>query len=412
MQSIDTAIIGAGPYGLSISAHLRAAGLEHEVFGDPLESWRDFMPRGMLLRSEPFASSLWDPKRRFTYERYLNEKNIPYRKVRDPVSIERFLDYAGWFQKHAAGAVRNVKVRRIRRENELFVLDMADGSAVQARAVVLATGHMAFRNVPAELSGLPDGSWIHSTALTDPQKYAGRDVTVIGAGQSALESAALLRESGAMVRLIARQECLTWNGGPRPNPSWIDQLRKPEAGLGSGWRSWALSELPFLYRRVFAADKRHRFFLNSWGPSGAWWLRERFEGKIEALLSHDLQSAQESEGRVRIIVKGPEGVREIVTDHLVAATGFVVALDRIDCLDDALKKAIAREGPYPALNAHFETSLPGLFIVGLASAPVFGPVLRFMFGAKHAAPAVTRRLQRRPSGLGNEQPGAVATTGL
>ncbi len=409
MQSIETAIVGAGPYGLSISAHLRAAGVAHEVFGDPLESWRDFMPRGMLLRSEPFASNLWDPKRRFTYERYLNEKNIPYRKVRDPVSIERFLDYASWFRKNAVGAVRNVKVRRIRRDNELFVLELVDGSAVQARRVVLATGHMAFRNVPAELSGLPDGLCIHSTALTDLQRYAGRDVTVIGAGQSALESAALLRENGATVRLIARQERLTWNGDPRPNPSWIEQLRNPDAGLGSGWRSWAVSELPFLYRRLFNAEKRHRFFLNSWGPSGAWWLRERFEGKIEALLGHQLETAREFEGRVRITVKGPQGVREIVTDQLVAATGFLVALDRIDCLDDTLKKIIAREGPYPALNAHFETSVPDLFIVGLASAPVFGPVLRFMFGAKHAAPAVTRRLLRRSSGLGNEQPAIVAT---
>ena len=409
MQSIETAIVGAGPYGLSISAHLRAAGVAHEVFGDPLESWRDFMPRGMLLRSEPFASNLWDPKRRFTYERYLNEKNIPYRKVRDPVSIERFLDYASWFRQHAVGAVRNVKVRRIRRDNELFVLELVDGSAVQARRVVLATGHMAFRNVPAELSGLRDGLCIHSTALTDLQRYAGRDVTVIGAGQSALESAALLRENGATVRLIARQERLTWNGDPRPNPSWIEQLRNPDAGLGSGWRSWAVSELPFLYRRLFNAEKRHRFFLNSWGPSGAWWLRERFEGKIEALLGHQLETAREFEGRVRITVKGPQGVREIVTDQLVAATGFLVALDRIDCLDDTLKKIIAREGPYPALNAHFETSVPDLFIVGLASAPVFGPVLRFMFGAKHAAPAVTRRLLRRSSGLGNEQPGIVAT---
>jgi thioredoxin reductase len=409
MQSIETAIVGAGPYGLSISAHLRAAGVAHEVFGDPLESWRDFMPRGMLLRSEPFASNLWDPKRRFTYERYLNEKNIPYRRVRDPVSIERFLDYASWFRQHAVGAVRNVKVRRIRRDNEIFVLELVDGSAVQARRVVLAIGHMAFRNVPSELTDLQDDLCIHSTALTDLQKYAGRDVTVVGAGQSALESAALLRENGATVRLIARQERLTWNGEPRPDPSWFEQLRNPEAGLGSGWQSWAVSELPFLYRRLFSAEKRHRFFLNSWGPSGAWWLRERFVGKIEALLGHELQSAQELEGRVRITVKGPQGVREIVTDQLVAATGFLVALDRIDCLDDTLKKVIAREGPYPALNAHFETSVPDLFIVGFASAPVFGPVLRFMFGAKHAAPAVTRRLLRRSSGLGNEQPGIVAT---
>lgn len=394
MQPIDTAIVGAGPYGLSIAAHLRVAGIPHEIFGEPLESWQSFMPQGMVLKSEPFASNLWDPARRFTYEKYLAEKRIAYRPVGDPIPVERLVDYGHWFRQHAVGEVRRVKVRRVARADGAYSLELEDGTASKARRVVLATGHMGFRKVPDELKALPEGLCLHSTALYDLRQFAGRDVTVIGAGASALESLALLHEAGAETRLVARRKQITWLGLPRPNPTLIERLRMPDAGLGPGWRSWAVSELPFLYRRMFEPDRRHRYYLNSWGPSGAWWLRDRVEGKIDLLLEHQIASAEVVDGRVRLRLTGPAGATEILTDHVVAATGFDVALERIDCLEPTLRAQIAREGPYARLNANFETSVKGLFIVGLPAAPVFGPVQRFMFGAKHAAPAVTRALRR------------------
>jgi thioredoxin reductase len=394
MQLIDTAVIGAGPFGLSVAAHLRVAGVPHEVFGEPLESWRDFMPKGMVLKSEPFASNLWDPARRFTYEKYLAEQGIPYRPTLDPIPVQRFLDYADWFRRHAVGEVRRVKVRRVARTNGVFSLELDDGTVATARRVVLATGHMGFRQVPDELQGLPEELCLHSTALHDLRQFAGRDVTVIGAGASALESAALLQEAGATTRLVARRKQITWNPRGRSNPNLIERLRCPEAGIGSGWRSWAVSELPFIYRRMFKPAKRHRFYLTSWGPAGNWWLRDRVEGKIDVLLEHQIASAEAVDGQVRLGLTGPAGATEILTDHVVAATGFDVALDRVDCLEPTLRAQIAKEGPYAWLNAHFETSVKGLFIVGLPSAPVFGPVMRFMFGAKHAAPAVTKALKR------------------
>jgi len=234
---------------------------------------------------------------------------------------------------------------------------------------------------------------LHSTALHDLRQFAGRDVTVIGAGASALESLALLHESGATTRLVARRKQITWNS-LTPDPNAIERLRTPLGGIGPGWRAWAVSELPFLYRRMFKPAKRHRIFLTTWGPAGAWWLRERVEGKIDVLFEHQIASAQDVDGQVRLGLTGPAGATEILTDHVIAATGFDVALDRIDCLEPTLRAQIAREGPYARLNAHFETSVNGLFIVGLPAAPVFGPVQRFMFGAKHAAPAVTKALRR------------------
>lgn|SRR5574337_219340 len=394
MQPIDTAIVGAGPYGLSVAAHLRVVGVPHEIFGEPLESWRSFMPQGMVLKSEPFASNLWDPARRFTYEKYLAEKGIAYRRVLDPIPVERFVEYGQWFRRHAVGEVRRVKVRRVARTDGAYWLELEDGTVSKARRVVLATGPMGFRNVPDELKGLPEGMCLHSTALHDPGQFAGRDVTVIGAGASALESLALLHEAGAKTRLVARRKQIAWNSPARPNPNLIERLRAPEAGLGAGWRSWAVSELPFLYRRMVDPAKRHRIFLTTWRPAGAWWLRDRVEDKIDLLLGHQIASAEVVDGRVRLGLTGAAGATEILTDHVVAGTGFDVALERIDCLEPTLRAQIAREGPYPRLNANFETSVKGLFMVGLAAGPVFGPVQRFMFGAKHAAPAVARALRR------------------
>jgi thioredoxin reductase len=393
MSTNDTVIVGAGPYGLSIAAHLRAAGLPFRIFGSSLESWRAFMPEGMVLKSEPFASNLWDPQRKFTLERFSRERTLPYQASGKPLSLARFLDYADWFVHRAVGEVSPVKANRVRRQAQHFILDLETGASVEARSVVLATGHMAFRYVPPELDHLAEPLCFHSTRLGELRTFAGRDVTIVGAGQSALESAALLREAGATVRIIARTDRIIWNTPPNLPRSFLRALRAPESGLAEGWRSLALAELPRAFRLLFAAEKRHRFVASSWGPSGSWWLRDRVQGCIDTLLSRRILSASESEGRVHLVIDGPNGVSEIWTDHVIAATGFKVDVDRLDYLEPALRSSITREGQAPLLNARFETSVPGLFIVGLPSAPTFGPVMRFMFGAKHVAPVLVRRLK-------------------
>jgi FAD-dependent urate hydroxylase len=391
----EVVIIGAGPYGLSIAAHLRAAKQSFEIFGNPLESWRTFMPKGMVLKSERFASNLWDPARRFTLKRYSEIQRIPYQSVGGPLSIELFLQYADWFRQQAVGDTRNVKVVRLATRAEGFELTFADGSLLTSRRVVLATGHMAFRRLPAQLSDLPEPLVMHSTLLGDLKSYAGRDVTIIGAGQSALESAALLHEAGARVRLVARTRNLEWNARSRPRPL-AQRILEPDAGVASGWKSYAVSELPRVFRWYFPAAKRHRFVKGSYGPSGAWWLRDRVDGRIEARLDTQLESATAIDGGVSLRIHRAGAAEELRTDHVVAATGFEIDIDRLEYLDPALRARLAREaGGIPALNSNFESSIPGLFIVGVASSPVFGPIMRFMYGAKHAAPVLARSLKNR-----------------
>ena len=168
---------------------------------------------------------------------------------------------------------------------------------------------------------------------------------------------------------------------------------RPESGLGFGWESMAIAEMPQWFRRLFPVDLRHRYVAKTWGPSGAWWLRQRVEGCMEILLNHKVRLAKQEKGRICLEVQSPDGPKTVWTDHVIAATGYKVDLDRVDCLAPELRQSITRERAAPVLDSQFETSVPGLFMVGISSAPTFGPVMRFMFGAKHVAPVLAKRLR-------------------
>jgi thioredoxin reductase len=390
---IDTSIIGAGPYGLSIAAHLKAKRRSFQIFGGPMESWRKFMPRGMVLKSERFASNLWDPDRRFTLERYCRARGLSFQPIGSPLPLTLFLQYADWFRQSIAVEPLDLTVTRIGRTGQGFSLQLADGRHVTSRRVVLATGHMRFRVMQPELAALPEPLVAHSSRMGEPEDYRARDVTVIGAGQSALETAALLHEAGAKVRLIARRRRIEWNGRSMPRPL-LQRLRAPDAGVASGWGSWAVSELPRTFRWLFAPQKRHGFVADAYGPSGAWWLRERVEDRVEVCLDSHVESASIAGEQLQLRVRGPTGTEEIATDRLVVATGFRVDIRRLDYLEPDLLQSLRTEADgIPALTAGFETSAPGLFIVGVASSPVFGPIMRFMYGAKHVAPILAQRLR-------------------
>jgi FAD-dependent urate hydroxylase len=393
-MSLDhaTTIIGAGPYGISIAAHLRASAVPYELLGTPFESWRRFMPQGMLLKSERFASSLWDPERRYTLRRYCEAQRLPYQPVGDPLSLEQFLRYGEWFRQQTEVDPRDLKVNLLRRVPGGFSVQLADGSGFTSRQVVLATGHMAFRSLPPELAHLPEPLVLHSSRIGDVRGYAGRDICVIGAGQSALETAALLHENGARVRVLIRRERIEWNSPSKPRPL-LARILKPDAGVASGWQSVAVSELPRIFRLCFPPEKRHRFVRCSYGPSGSWWLRQRVEGHVAVQVSSRVQSAEAGGAGVRLRVQNATHTQVTDAQHVIAATGFRIDIGRLDYLEPALARAIDLEAPgVPALDSRFETSVPGLFIVGVASAPVFGPIMRFMYGAKHVAPVIASRL--------------------
>lgn len=403
MSAIDTMVVGAGPYGLSIAAHLRAKGARFEIIGKPMEMWRASMPKGMLLKSEPFASNLWDPARAYTLEAFFKERGKPYSPIGVPTALSDFLDYTEWFHQKTRLDVQDRKLVHLRKSQGRFELQFQDGGRVSARTVVLATGLKPFCWMPPLLQALPPELLSHAADVSNPKDFAGREVIVVGAGQSATETAALLHEAGARVRLLVRGDAISWNGLPRRDPSLLERIKQPESGLSAGWRAYAYAEMPRLFSYL-PADTRRRIVANGWGPSGSWWLKDRIVGKFPVLAGHRIERAREQEGRARLKVRGPDGLTTLSADHIVAATGYRTDIDRLAFLDRGLRGELAVGFGAPVLTRSFESTVAGLYFVGAMSAPTFGPVMRFMFGAKHAAPMLARTLTKGRSSR-RAQPG-------
>jgi thioredoxin reductase len=396
---VDVAIVGAGPYGLSLGAHLRAAGVPVRQFGLPMQLWRDHMPAGMFLKSQGFASNLSDPAGRHTLRAFCASTGRDYADYGLPVPLETFVAYGEWFQRAEVPHLEELMVSNVIRTSGGYEITLSDGSATLARTVVVATGVQHFSYVPSTLVALPGQVCTHPSAHDDLGVFAGREVAVIGAGQSALESAALLHESGAKVTVLARTSKLVWNGAPLALDRPLHQrLREPEATLGSGWSTWFYSTQPRLYRRLPAAQ-RVRIARTALGPAGAAWLRSRVEGKIRTLTGHSVRWAEAEASGVRLGLKtlgrttSDGKTSEITVDHVLAATGYRTDLDRLTFLDPGLRAMVRTLASTPEVGPDFQSSAPGLYFIGPAVAPTFGPVMRFVCGADFAARTVARALR-------------------
>ncbi|WP_369218419.1 NAD(P)-binding domain-containing protein, partial [Streptomyces flavofungini] len=269
----DLLIVGAGPYGLSIAAHAAAAGLDVRVFGRTMASWRDHMPRGMFLKSEPWASDLSDPAGRYGLAAYCARHGLPAEHGR-PLPIEHFAAYGLWFAEQAAPPVDQRLIASVDTAAHGYAVRTEDGEVLHARAVALAVGVMPFTEVPAAVRDLGAEHVSHSSDHAGLGRFRGKDVTVLGAGQAALETAALLAEQGTRVRILARSPRVAWNSLPAPwQRPWWESLRAPHTGLGCGWRNAFYTRTPGLFRRL-PEETRARVAATALGPAGAWWVRD------------------------------------------------------------------------------------------------------------------------------------------
>lgn len=390
MPTADVVIVGAGPYGLVAAAHLRAAGIEPRVFGEVMGFWKA-LPEGMLLRSEWPAAHLIDPanpRTLFDYETASNQL-LPKR-----IPMTEFARYGDWFQR---GSVPNVDPRLVESVTQSprgFHVRLADGESLSARRVIIATGITNFAKWPDFATRLPRHLVTHTADARDYAWLAGKNVAVLGCGQSALEASALLREVNAEVEIIARQPIIRWlsySETIQRKRSIIDKVLRPPGALGPIGINWII-QIPALFRSV-PEPAQPLIAARALRPAGTGWLRERVNGVVYTV--NETIAEVTVRGEKLELVLGSGGRREV--DHLVLGSGYDVHAAGYRFLCPEIVAGIRTIRGQAALTRGFESSVPGLHFIGPGSDESFGPLLHSVAGTEYAGKSVARALKKAMS---------------
>jgi hypothetical protein len=381
-------VVGTGPYGLAAAAHLRRAGVRVHVLGKVMQTWRSHMPAGMLLRSHRRASHIADPDHALGLDVFCAKHDRP-RTGELPLSD--FVEYGRWFQQQAVPDVDPRRAISVDLSDGGFVVRLDDGESLETGNVVVAAGITPFAWRPPEFDAVPPGLVSHTSDHADLAPLAARGrVVVVGRGQSALESAALLSESGADVEVLVRSDSIKWLVEPDPAARRMRTYAYDRIGIGGSRSSWLFAS-PALFSHL-PYDWRERVAYRATGPAGASWLRSRLES-VTLTTGRRVKLVEERNGRV---VLGLDDGTELEADHLLLGTGYRPDLGRYDFLAPGLLERIPTRLGAPVLRSSFESAgVPGLHFVGAAAAESLGPVNRFVSGTWAASRSVTRSIAGR-----------------
>jgi cation diffusion facilitator CzcD-associated flavoprotein CzcO len=388
-RGTDVAILGAGPYGLAAAAHLRRAGVELRIFGEPMSFWRT-MPAGMLLRSNWSATCIAEFRGPLSLDAYC--KAIGHRFGR-PIPLDRFIHYGEWVQQQVAPDVDRRTVTQVTADGEVFRLTLDDGETLRAARVVVAAGIAPFVRRPPQLAGLQAELASHTGDHWDLSRFAGQQVLVVGGGQSALESAALLHESGAEPEVLVRRDRINWLHGGKYHRRLgrLAPLVYAPTDVGPMGLSRVVA-LPDLFRRLPRSVQTPAAY-RAIRPAGAEWLIARL-ASVPIQLGRQVRVVEPHQGRLRVELDSGESR---VVDHLLYGTGYQVDVGRYPFLAPELIGAIRQVGGYPVLRAGLESSVPRLHFLGAPAAWSFGPIMRFVSGGWYASRALTRVVLGHPA---------------
>jgi len=346
-----------------------------------MEFWQKMPPR-MYLKSSWSALDISDPVGAFSLNRYSKVAGIAQQ---EPVPLQTFLKYSAWFQEQAVPDIDQTYVQALAQDGKGFHLDLADGRSLQASRVVVAVGVASFANIPAYARGLSPSLSSHSQDHSDFAPFNGKRVVVVGSGQSALESAALLHEAGASVELLARGP-VNWINRRLYHTGPVKRIFYPPSDVGPPGVNWLVAN-PLLFR-LFPDKARLKLDARAVRPAGSTWLRPRVDGKITITPHTSVTEAMERGDGLSL--KLSDGTtREI--DHLILGTGYSANIDALSFIDAALRRQVQVHDGFPLLNEWFESSVPALHFVGAPAWFTFGPLCRFVVGSKVAARQVARR---------------------
>ena len=374
-------IIGAGPYGLSTAAYANHLGIEYAMLGKPMEFWHNQMPKDMCLRS---GSKLHlDPLEIHTLPRYLETIGIDPERV-SPLPLRLFVDYADWFVEQKEITTSQSYVRQLEYRDGLFEAFVENGETITTENVVTATGLGMFRNMPEDITDkLPHGRFTHTCAMVNFEPLDGKRCLIIGGRQSAFEWTALMVEAGvAQVHVAFRHD------PPQFAPShwdWVDTLEK-EALQTRGW-----------YRPLRESEKEAitRRFLEEGQLKLEPWLAPRISKNNIQLWPHSSIESSEvlSDGVLNVRLTGGVCVE---VDHVILATGYHVDILKVPYFSKTtIMPRLATSNGFPDLDEDFQSSIPGLYITGIAATQDFGPMYKFIRGCPSAARIIGDHVQSR-----------------
>jgi lysine/ornithine N-monooxygenase len=380
----EVAVIGAGPHGLSATIHLRRARVAAHALGEPMSFWRS-MPKGMRLRSNMSATNMVEPAGPFSLSRYMAHIG---ERFEHPVSLRRFIDYGMWVQRQGVPDVDPRRVLELERRDGRFALALNDGEVLTARRVVVACGIAPFASVPNGFEQLPPELVSHTVEHDDLSRFAGKRVVVVGAGQSAFESAVLLSEGGAEVELVARTAepvyLRSWSPIHFMGP--LGRIVYAPTDVGPLWYS-RLVATPALFTRL-PRQTQDRIAYRSIRPACSYFVKVRLDG-VKLTTTTEVVAAQPLEDRVRLTLS--DGT-EREADHLMFGTGYRVDVLRYPFLSEGIRRDLRVIDGYPVLGRGLESSVAGLHVLGAPAAWSFGPTMRFVSGSWYAGSRVARAI--------------------
>jgi thioredoxin reductase len=402
----DVAIIGAGPYGLSVGAHLRARGVDFRIFGEPMATWQNNMPQGMLLKSYAWASNLSAPpdlvaKRGIpsgsTLRQFCTNHGFMYNDRLIPISLQTFTAYGQAFQSQFVPYVERRAVLSVRPERDGFRLRFEDGGTAEFRRVIVAVGLTPFKYLPPIANRVPQELVSHSSDFGPLARLDGKQVIIVGSGSSATDLAALLHERGGSVSLVARSPTLRFAIPPRFR-GLTERLLAPGGGLGNGWGLSICANAPWMVHALPREVGNRLGGSRALGPLGGAFMRDRVMDKVPMRLGRTLTGMKQLGGKLQLSLRTTDGAEERTgADHVVFATGYRIDPERLSFLSPSMIDALRSNGGAITLSSHYESALPGLHFIGPAASEDFGPVNRFIFGARHPALHLARYL---PAALG------------
>jgi cation diffusion facilitator CzcD-associated flavoprotein CzcO len=390
MTNIDVTIVGAGPYGISAAAHLRTIeGLDVREFGEPMSFWDQNMPAGMLLRSNWTATQIADPGKSLTIEAYMGESGD---HMAQPVPLEGFVRYGQWYQKKAIPDLDPRKIIRVEMDPKGFRVTLADGETLISKRVVVAAGIGPFARRPREFDGLPPSLASHTSQHRNLREFAGKKILVIGGGQSALESAALLHEGNAEAEVVSRSTHINWLSGWASTTlhkrlgRFTRQLLYAPTDVGPAGISQLVARPALL--RMLPRSLQDKLRKRAVRPAGARWLVDRLRN-VPISLGRSVISVAATGDQVNIRLD--DGTNRTV-DHVLLGTGYQVDVTKYDFLAPELAQSVRTFNGFPFLKEGLETSVPGLHILGAPAAWSFGPLMQFVSGTTYASRSLTRHI--------------------